>query len=194
MKLKRLLTLITLLLLAAFVLAACGSDEAEVPADEPAAAESSDESAVEETPAEEMTEEEVAEVEEPAEEEEPVEEAAATESDLTLTIWVDEKQFDVIDGMVDELQNEYGATLIVQQFGFGDLQNQFLIAAPAGEGPDVLVTAHNTLGEVVTNGLLAPIDLGDAAADYAPAAIQAWQYNGELYGRHCDQQIRVCRH
>jgi maltose/maltodextrin transport system substrate-binding protein/arabinogalactan oligomer/maltooligosaccharide transport system substrate-binding protein len=182
MKLKRLLTLITLLLLAAFVLAACGSDEAEVPADEPAAAESSDESAVEETPAEEMTEEEVAEVEEPAEEEEPVEEAAATESDLTLTIWVDEKQFDVIDGMVDELQNEYGATLIVQQFGFGDLQNQFLIAAPAGEGPDVLVTAHNTLGEVVTNGLLAPIDLGDAAADYAPAAIQAWQYNGELYG------------
>jgi arabinogalactan oligomer/maltooligosaccharide transport system substrate-binding protein len=175
MKLKNPITLITLLLLAAFVLAACGGGEAETPSDEPAVAASSDESASEEAAKEEMTEEEAAAEEESAEE-------VISESDLTLTVWVDEKQFDVIDGMVDELQNEYGATLIVEQFGYGDLQNQFLIAAPAGEGPDVLVTAHNTLGEVVSNGMLAPLDLGDAADDYASAAIRAWQYDGEQYG------------
>jgi maltose/maltodextrin transport system substrate-binding protein/arabinogalactan oligomer/maltooligosaccharide transport system substrate-binding protein len=34
----------------------------------------------------------------------------------------------------------------------------------------------------VTSGLLAPIDLGDKAADFSPVALEAFSYNGELYG------------
>ena len=33
------------------------------------------------------------------------------------------------------------------------------VAGPAGEGPDIIIGAHDWLGELVTNGLLAPIDL-----------------------------------
>ena len=45
-----------------------------------------------------------------------------------------------------------------------------------------MISAHNTIGELVTNGLVAPIDLGDDINNYTPASIQAWTYNGELYG------------
>ena len=161
MKKKNLITLISLLLVTAFVLAACGGGETETPAAEP------------------LVPEETA-VAEPSDEE--TGEETADETELTLTVWVDEKQFDVIDGMVDEFKNEYGVTIIIEQLGFGDLQTQFLIAAPAGDGPDVMATAHNTLGEIVSNGLVAPIELGNSEADYTPASIQAWKYNGELYG------------
>ncbi|MEZ4518767.1 MAG: extracellular solute-binding protein [Chloroflexota bacterium] len=184
MRHKHVITLIILSLMAMSVMAACGGSTADVPGDDTA---SSVEATVEVVATDVANEPEpTAEGEMVGEEESTAQDETASESssdsDVTLTVWVDEKQYDVINGMVDELKNEYGATLVVEQFGFGDLQNQFLFAAPAGEGPDVMVTAHNTLGEIVSNGLVSPIELGDAAADYAPAALQAWQYNGEQYG------------
>jgi maltose/maltodextrin transport system substrate-binding protein/arabinogalactan oligomer/maltooligosaccharide transport system substrate-binding protein len=107
---------------------------------------------------------------------------AAAESDLVLTIWADETRTPILQALAADFEAEYGVTLVVEELGFGDIRDQLTIAGPAGEGPDIIVGAHDWLGELVSNGLLAPIDLGDKAGDFAPAAVSAFTYDGELYG------------
>ncbi|MBN2472347.1 MAG: extracellular solute-binding protein, partial [Anaerolineae bacterium] len=52
----------------------------------------------------------------------------------------------------------------------------------AGEGPDIIIGAHDWLGELVINGLLAPIELGDKAEEFFAPAVDAFTYDGVLYG------------
>lgn len=100
----------------------------------------------------------------------------------TLVIWADETRAAVIEELGGAFAEEYGVDLVVQQLGFGDIRDQLRIAGPAGEGPDIIIGAHDWLGELVDNGLLAPIDLGGAEADFAQSAIAAMTWNGELWG------------
>lgn len=99
-----------------------------------------------------------------------------------LTIWADDTRAVVIEELGAAFEEEYGVTLNVQQLAFGDIRDQLRVAGPAGEGPDVIIGAHDWIGELVTNGLLAPIDLGDQAELFSPVAIQAFSWGGELYG------------
>jgi arabinogalactan oligomer/maltooligosaccharide transport system substrate-binding protein len=99
-----------------------------------------------------------------------------------LLIWADETRAPVIEDLGASFADEYGVDLVVQQLAFGDIRDQLKLAGPAGEGPDIIIGAHDWLGELVTNGLLAPVDLGDAAAGFAPASIAALTWDGQLYG------------
>jgi len=106
----------------------------------------------------------------------------AQEAAPQLLVWADGTRAPVIEELGASFEDEYGVDIVVQQLGFGDIRDQLRIAGPAGEGPDVIIGAHDWLGELVTNGLLAPVDLGDQAADFASVAIQAFSWEGELYG------------
>jgi maltose-binding protein MalE len=99
-----------------------------------------------------------------------------------LLIWADDTRAGVIEDLKGPFEDEYGVKITVQQLAVGDIRDQLKIAGPAGEGPDIIIGAHDWLGELVTSGMLAPIDLGDAAADFAPAAISAFSWEGQLYG------------
>ena len=99
-----------------------------------------------------------------------------------LLIWADDTRSQVIEDLKGSFEDEYGVTITVQHLAMGDIRDQLRIAGPAGEGPDIIIGPHDWLGELVTNGLLAPVDLGDAAADFAPAAISAFSWEGQLYG------------
>ncbi len=82
-----------------------------------------------------------------------------------------------------QLSKQTGVKLVVVQKGFGDLRNDFIIAAPAGSGPDIILGAHDWIGELNASGLLAPVELGPNAASFAPNAVQAFTYtDGKLYG------------
>jgi len=41
--------------------------------------------------------------------------------------------------------------------------------------------AHDWLGELATNGVVAPLELGDTAGDYLPVALNAATYEGNVY-------------
>jgi maltose-binding protein MalE len=99
-----------------------------------------------------------------------------------LLIWADDTRSQVIEDLKGSFEDEYGVKVTVQQLGFGDIRDQLKVAGPAGEGPDIIIGAHDWLGELVTSGLLAPVDLGDATADFAPTAIAAFSWEGQLYG------------
>lgn len=197
MKHKNLVLLITFMIMALFVFTACGGSSEE--AAEDTASESTDTTAVEETAEETVVEEPVVE-EEPAAEEEVVEEEVAEEEvveeqpaeeataeepaadAITLTLWSDDGQAPAFQAMVDAALEQYGVNLVVESLIFEDMFEQYNLAAPAGEGPDIIVAPHNIIGELSTNGLAVPMDLSDIADQYSEAALGAWLYNGEQYG------------
>jgi len=108
---------------------------------------------------------------------------AVSAQDDALVIWADDTRAPILEVLGEQFTAEFGIAVSVQQLGFGDIRDQLKTAAPAGEGPDIIIGAHDWLGELVTNGLLAPIELGEElTADFSPAAIAAFTFEGAVYG------------
>ncbi|OHD10122.1 MAG: hypothetical protein A2086_05845 [Spirochaetes bacterium GWD1_27_9] len=62
-------------------------------------------------------------------------------------------------------------------------RSKYISAAKAGTAPDILVGAHDWVGELAKNGVIAEINLSNEdKAKYYPLAIQGYTYNGKLYG------------
>jgi maltose-binding protein MalE len=107
--------------------------------------------------------------------------AASTEG--TLTIWINLERAAVMEEAGARFEEEFGVPVRVQTMGFGDVRTNFNIAAPAGEGPDIIVGAHDWIGQLYSNGLLAPIELPeDVAANFDPQALGLFTYDGQLVG------------
>ena len=109
-------------------------------------------------------------------------EELAAEGTPVIRIWADNTRKPALESVQATFEEEYGVVLLIEEVGFGDIRRLFATAGPAGEGPDIIVGAHDWLGELTAGGLLAPIDLGDRAEEFAPSAISAFTYDGELYG------------
>lgn len=179
--------LVMLMMVLAVIATACASDDATTDdSSEGAAVETTDapedDVATEEEPAEEATEEEAA-TEDTTEDAaaEPTEDAPVARADADLVIWADETRVQALEPFVEQFGTDNGITVALQELEFDEIRSQFSTAAPAGEGPDIIVGAHDWLGELVTNGLVAPIDLANAG-EYAEVAIDAMTYDGQLYG------------
>ena len=99
----------------------------------------------------------------------------------SLTIWVDETRIDDFKALGEDFVTASGVALDVVQKPTGDIKTDFVAQAPTGEGPDLIVGAHDWTGELVSNGLISPIELGDKGK-LADNTIAAFQYDGALYG------------
>ena len=86
-------------------------------------------------------------------EEKPEEPEIEVDPDTTLVIWADELRAPLIEALGVEFTKTYGVGVTVQQLGFGDIRDNIKVAGPAGEGGDILVGAHDWLGELVTSGV-----------------------------------------
>jgi len=106
----------------------------------------------------------------------PVRDAAAD-----LVIWADVDRTPIIQKYADEFGKENGIKVVVQVAT--DVRPQFKDATKVGKGPDVIVGAHDWLGELVQNNTVAPVNLVAAdAAKFAPQSIAATKFNGQSYG------------
>jgi len=190
---KKWYALTVLFLLGALFLSACGGGTepaAEETVDEPATtsdAIAEEEEMEEEAAAEEDMEEEAAAEEEMEEEmeeevvaEEEMEEEMEETPEISITIWADDTRAPILLELADAFQAEYGVGLVVEQVA--DIRDQFVIAAPAGEGPDIILGAHDWLGQLVDSGLLAPMDLGDKADSFVDVSLTGFTFDGQLYG------------
>jgi arabinogalactan oligomer / maltooligosaccharide transport system substrate-binding protein len=171
----------------ALVGAACGSDDdTATPATEPAV--DTTEAPTEEAPEEEAPEEEAPEEEAP-EEEAPEEEAPEEEEyvppargDADLVIWADDTRTPALTPIAEAFSAEEGVNVVVLEVPFDNIRTSLNTAAPVGEGPDIIIGAHDWLGELVSNGVVLPIDLGAAADQYSDVAIEAFSFDGATYG------------
>src|SRR5574341_151541 len=164
---QRTLWLAILVLLVAALLAACTTPAAEENENEGAATEEATEAATEaptEAPTEVATEA-------------PTEAAEMVE----LLVWADDTRAPLIE-QLSPIAEQYGVRLTGQQMDFGAIRDQLAVAGPAGEGPDLFIGAHDWLGQLVENGLVAEIDLAGKEDQFLPAAIDAFTYDGTLYG------------
>jgi maltose/maltodextrin transport system substrate-binding protein/arabinogalactan oligomer/maltooligosaccharide transport system substrate-binding protein len=163
---KKRFLLIAIIMIASIILTACGPAETEAPE-------------VEEPEVEEPEVEEP-EVEEPEVEEPEVEEPEVVEPSATIRIWADEQRAPVLSDLADDFLAEYNVALVVENIS--GIRDQFSVAAPAGEGPDIIVLAHDQAPALIASGLVTPIDLGAKEADFVQEALDAFTYEGELYG------------
>ncbi|HEX8683429.1 MAG TPA: maltose ABC transporter substrate-binding protein [Ardenticatenaceae bacterium] len=204
--------LVALLIVLSMVLAACGGGGAantgtdtgttDVEPTEAVVEEEPTEAVVEEEPTEEVMEEEPTEEvaeEEPTEEATEEETEAVTDTEETaeepaegeeqelgqrpeggILIWADDARAPILTELVPQFEEEFGIPVAVEQPA--SPREDFVVAAPAGEGPDLIVGAHDWLGQFVGNGLISPVDLAGLEDQFVEEAIQAFTYEGELYG------------
>ena len=102
--------------------------------------------------------------------------------DADLVIWTDETRAAVIEPIVNDCAAMEGANIAVQQIAYGDLDDAVLQTAPRGTGPDLFTYAHDSLGNFVESGIVAPFDLSQFADQYQDVAVEAFTYKGQTYG------------
>jgi arabinogalactan oligomer/maltooligosaccharide transport system substrate-binding protein len=100
----------------------------------------------------------------------------------SLTVWVDADRAGVLEDIAAQFEEERGVTVELVTKDFGAVRDDFITQAPTGNGPDIIVGAHDWLGKLVQNGVVAPLELGDKAGEFQEVAITAMSYEGQNYG------------
>lgn len=104
-------------------------------------------------------------------------------SEGTLTIWSDAGRLPALEAIGQAFTEQYGVPVSIQTMGFGDVRNNLQLAGPVGEGPDIIIGAHDWIGQLYTNGLIAPITISEEVlANLDPVAVRAFTYDGQLVG------------
>lgn len=106
----------------------------------------------------------------------------APTTDETLTLWVDPNRYVEMQPLVEAFKEESGVTVELVEKAVEDIGPDFVAQVPTGEGPDMIISAHDGLGEWIKNGVVAPVELGDKADAFAPVASAAMAYDGQYYG------------
>jgi len=99
-----------------------------------------------------------------------------------LVIWGDDKRAAALKPFADKFGSENGVTVEVQAIS-KDQQTTFVTASQQGSGPDVMIGAHDWIGNLVQNGAIDPVQLtAEQQQSLAPNAVKAVTFNGQVYG------------
>jgi len=98
-----------------------------------------------------------------------------------VTVWVDAERVDALQGAADAYTEETGVEVELVGKDNATIKDDFIQQVPTGRGPDITMGAHDWLGELSTNGVVAPLELGDSASGYLDVAITASTYDGTVY-------------
>ena len=99
----------------------------------------------------------------------------------TITIWADDTRYSQIEEFAKDFTASSGVSVSVVQKSESDMDTEFTTQVPTGNGPDLIVMAHDKLGSLVSNGVVAPVDLGDKSK-FSDVAVKAVTYGGQTYG------------
>lgn len=102
--------------------------------------------------------------------------------DEGLLIWADVTRADVLLEIGEAFAEEFGVPVTVQEIGLGDARDGLLNYGPSGEGPDIIVLAHDSIGVLVANGAIIPMDLAGMEDLFTPGGLNLFTYQGELWG------------
>ncbi len=100
-----------------------------------------------------------------------------------LLIWSGmDAEFPTLKRQCQAFEKETGLKVELLKVPYRDLKNKFLVAAPAGLGPDILVGAQDWIGMLAVAGLLSPIPEDVINKDdYVPVSLDSVQFNQETY-------------
>ncbi|MFS0701685.1 extracellular solute-binding protein [Cellulomonas sp. 179-A 4D5 NHS] len=104
-----------------------------------------------------------------------------TAAPAALEVWVDEARADAMKDLAGQFSSDSGVAVSVVARTSEEMRDDYVRAVDQNDAPDVLIGAHDWLGELVTQGVVAPVQNDDPGA-FAPVAIEAMTYDGDTYG------------
>lgn len=102
-------------------------------------------------------------------------------STTKLTVWVDAERVDALKDVAADYKEKTGITVDLVSKDNAKIKDDFIQQVPTGKGPDITMGAHDWLGELVTNGVVAPIELSEKEGDFLEVAYKAATYDGKQY-------------
>ena len=106
--------------------------------------------------------------------------ASGAAGDADLVIWADDKRAAALEPLAAQFGEDNGVTVRVEAIS-ADIIPNFLTASEAGTAPDIVVWAHDVVGQLVANSAIDPIQMSDTSG-FDPLAIQGMTFDGQLYG------------
>jgi len=100
----------------------------------------------------------------------------------SILIWADDLVVPAIQPIADAFTAATGVEVRFEIKEFGDIREEAITAIPTGAGPDIIAGAHDWAGQLVSAGVVAPIELGAVRGDFLDNAVAAFTYDGALYG------------
>lgn len=108
--------------------------------------------------------------------------AAPSRGDADLVIWANGPFVQAMQPIADKFGEENGITVEIQSVAT-ELQTNFVTANASGNGPDIVVGAHDWIGNLVQNGAIDPVQISaEQKESLLPVATEAVTYNGQTYG------------
>jgi arabinogalactan oligomer/maltooligosaccharide transport system substrate-binding protein len=108
--------------------------------------------------------------------------APERDANADLVIWTDSLKLEAVQAVADQFAEANGISVAVQAVST-DLQTNFVTANAAKNGPDVVVGAHDWIGNLVQNSAIVPLQLSpEDLSGYSTKAVEATTYDGQLYG------------
>ncbi|MEW6280159.1 MAG: extracellular solute-binding protein [Candidatus Eremiobacterota bacterium] len=96
-----------------------------------------------------------------------------------------ESELPTLHQLAREFRVETGISVRTVKVPFSRLRDKYLIAAPAGQGPDLLIGPQDWVGILTTAGLLEPLPEAVLPAservNFLPVTVQALEFEGRLY-------------
>lgn len=93
-----------------------------------------------------------------------------------------------------ELGIQLDLNLVQDNVGWEDYKTEFLLAADAGEAPDIILSGHEDIGAWGPAGLIMPLDSmiddHEEFADIVPALWESQKYEGTIFGIPQDAEAR----
>lgn len=185
---KKIWIMISMLLIATMVLAACGGAATEAPVEEPTEVMEEPTEVMEEPT--EVMEEPTAVMEEPtaAPEEPVVEGVCASGETYAVSVWHGWSG-DYLEPISQAFTDYMTANpcVTIELSKPEDLNNALTVAIPAGEGPDIIAWANDQIGTQALAGNIVDltqfgVDVAFLEGNFEPAAVAGMQYGGGIWG------------
>ena len=107
-----------------------------------------------------------------------------------ITVWCTDKEVAGLEPVKKQFKKDKKIDVEIEIQA--EPRSKYISAAKAGTAPDILVGAHDWVGELAKNGVIAEINLSNEdKAKYYPLSIQGYTYNGKLYGVPYDFEALV---
>jgi len=98
-----------------------------------------------------------------------------------LLIWMDADRGRALEPILQEFQQQYSIKVRVE--APQNLTDNFPTAAQSGKGPDIVVWAHDKVGEWADSGLISPIEVSrELREKYFPKAWEAVTHKEQIWG------------
>jgi maltose/maltodextrin transport system substrate-binding protein len=102
-------------------------------------------------------------------------------TDGELLVWMDPDRGQALDPIARKFEKEIGVNITIETPD--KITDNFPLVAQVGKGPDIVIWAHDKVGEWADAGLIAPVEFSDDFAQKLfPKARQAVMHKGQSWG------------